>query len=105
REMEICRSGNSELYRAGSGFELPVAVGARIPLHRNASRKSMRIDVTCRALNLDFAATGIRLDAPSRFVNVNDARKSVRMHIAFDVRNIHISRYGRNAYVVANISG
>src|SRR6266699_3425523 len=82
REMEIRRSRDVELYSAGYRFQFPVAVSAGVSLHGNPSRGGMRLHVFCDALNLDFAAAGIRFDAPSRMGYANNAGEGVHAHIA-----------------------
>src|SRR5260370_11083774 len=66
RKMEIRRIRDAELYGTGYRFQFPVSVRACVSLYRIPSRGCMRLHVLCRALNLHFAAGGIRFDAPPR---------------------------------------
>src|SRR5438034_10974094 len=105
REVEVRRGGNAELYTARCCFQLPIVLAARMALHRDATRGCVRLHIVCRALNVDIAARGIRFDTPSRIGNTNDARDGVHLHVAPNFQDRHTSGSGKNAEIVAKVTG
>src|ERR1700675_2139642 len=104
-KMEIRRSRDAEMHGTRNCFQFPMAVRAWIALDGNAPRGRMRLHVTCRTLNLDFTACGIRFDSPAGVGNENDTRNGVHANVAASVRDRYTSRCRRYPDLTANIRG
>ena len=63
RKVEIRGRRNAELHGSRHRFQLPVAIGAGIPLDGNTSGCRMRLYIARRAFNFDFATGSIRLNS------------------------------------------
>src|SRR6266446_457929 len=90
-EMEVRRSRDAQLDRAGDCFKFPVAVRARVSLNGDAARGRMSLNIICRAFNLDVATGGSGFDSPAGLSNANDARHGIYDYIALGIRNGHAS--------------
>jgi len=59
----FAEDGTPSLHGSRHRFQLPVAIGAGISLDGNTSGCRMRLYITRRAFNFDFATGGIRLNS------------------------------------------